>query len=146
MSDSGDQRDFLRWQGQIEERVNNKANRSDLSDLYTQNIEEVRRAEQRSRELVAKTAEDFKDDVSSLSRQVAQNGRGSQEIRAELHTFIQAQKVSNQGTLEALAGIQAKLEERKIDWQKWIQTGVLIVAVIMMIITQSWADLLKVRF
>ena len=146
MAQDGDQRDYYRWQGRIEERVNNKAGRSELSDLYNQTQEEIRKSEQRGRDLVAASSDGLRREITTVKNTVEKNGREAQQIGAELHSFITNMNADNHAKQASLEAIQKKLEERQIDWQKWIQTLVLIFAVIMMIITQNWADLLKVRF
>ena len=95
---------------------------------------------------MAASSDGLRREITTVKNTVEKNGREAQQIGAELHSFITNMNADNHAKQASLEAIQKKLEERQIDWQKWIQTLVLIFAVIMMIITQNWADLLKVRF
>lgn len=125
MADDTDLRDFWRWQGRVEEKIEGKAGRKELSDLYHQAQKEISESEQRSRDLVQASTDATRKETEAIKRNVQMNGENAAKIGRELHDFRIEQRNRDQDQMDMISSIDDRLSsmgERKVDWHKWFTT------------------------
>lgn len=143
MSGSGEDRAY--WQGKIEERVDNKANRTELSDLYNQAQRDIAASEKRSADLVAASAKATREELVSIRAQLERNGAHASDTNKQLLEFIAAQHQRDDTTRESLATLREHAESqsaRRINWMEWARWGFITALLIYSALSQNFQALL----
>ena len=147
MSDDADYRDFLRWQGKIEERVSGKASRTEMAEMLKHVSDMDQAVEQRTRDLMSANADNLRREMTSVVKIVERNGAEAKQIGRQLDDFVMRQERKDADRSAQLATIREHVETianqkpERVNWLEWGRWGLIILFMIGAIITQDYKAL-----